>query len=379
MRARLLIAIATVTLGGTTARAQASDALYSRLTAMTGWELRGYTFDRGASPTFPTEAGSQWRLPVIAVAPVARRLSLDLTTSYVRSTVETAAGTETLSGLTDTQLRGLYTLSRDRLVASLALNLPTGKQDLTAGEFRVAGAIGSPYLSFPVATIGSGFSATGGVAWARPLGAWNLGVSGSFRFQGTYTPLKDSTSGVEYNPGAELRVRAGVDRLVGERTRLLLGATVSTFSTDEFSGTGQVASGRYKPGPRLIGELAVVRVVGRSTVTFVAWDYLRTAGDTNGVTDDRTSENVFNAEVRWNAPVTARLQLEPMVAFRQQGLKDFRGGRLLSGGVAARIGISDRVSANVTGRFDTGWVAGRDVGRADVTGYGLAAFLRYSR
>lgn len=123
----------------------------------------------------------------------------------------------------------------------------------------------------------------------------------------------------------------------------------------------------------------MVRVVGRSTVTLAMWDYLRTAGDTNGVTDDRTSENVLNAEVRWNVPVTPRLQLEPLAGFRRHSLKGFSGGRLLTGGVTARFGINDRVSANLSGRFDTGWVAGRDVGRADVTGYGVAVLLRYSR
>ncbi len=375
MRARLASTLTALVVTASAAHAQASDALYTRLTALTGWEIRGYSFDSGISTT----ATSQWRIPVIAVVPVARRLSLDLTTNVVSSRLETDAGTQTLSGLSDTQLRALYTLSRDRVVASLSLNLPTGKQDLTGDEFQVAGAIGSTYLSFPVPTMGTGFSATGGVAWARPLGTWNFGVSGAFRVQGAYSPLKDSASGVEYNPGTELRVRAGVDRVLGQRTRLLLGATYSTFSTDEFSGTGQVASGRYRPGPRLIGELGVVRVVGRSTVTFAMWDYLRTAGDTNSATDNRTSENVLNAELRWNLPVSPRVQLEPLVGYRRHSLKDFEGGRLLTGGVAARFGINDRLSGTVTGRFDTGWVAGRDVGRADLTGYGLTAFVRYSR
>jgi len=356
--------------------AQASDALYTRLSALSGWEMRSYDFDSGIS----TNSTSQWRVPVIAVVPLARRLSLDLTTNYVSSRLETTAGTETLDGLSDTQVRALYTLSRDRFVTSLSLNLPTGQQDLTPGEFQVAGAVGSNYLSFPVTGAGTGFSATGGLAWVRPLGSWNLGLSGSYRYQGAYTPLaSDSGSALSYDAGSEYRVRGGLDRLFGQRTRMTVGLTFSTFSTDEFTGSGQLASGRYKPGPRIIGEFVLARAVGRGTLALVAWDLYRTAGDTNNVSDPRTQENVLNAELRWSVPVARRLQIEPLVAYRQYDLKAFTGGRMYSGAVTARFGLSDRMSASVAGRFDSGWVAAQDVGRADLTGLGLTAFLRYTR
>ena len=377
MRARSLsgfivsFALAVPALG-----AQASDALYARFSALSGWEMRAYDFDSGIS----TNSTSQWRVPVIAVVPLGRRLSLDLTTAYASSRLETTAGTSTLDGFTDTQVRALYTLIRDRFVTSLSLNLPTGRQDLTAGEFQVAGAVGSNYLPFPVTGAGTGFSATGGLAWVRPAGAWNVGLSGSFRYQGAYTPLAaDSASSLRYDPGAEFRVRAGFDRLFGQRTRMTVGLTFSTFSTDAFTGSGQLASGRYQPGPRVIGEFALARAVGRTALTFVAWDLYRTAGDTNSATDPRTQENVLNAEVRWAVPVARRLQIEPLIGYRQYDLKAFQAGRMYSGALTARFGLSGRMSASVTGRFDSGWVAAADVGRADLTGLGLTAFLRYTR
>src|SRR5574341_881236 len=135
MRARSLSSVlALLALAATGLVAQASDALYTRLSVLSGWEMRRYDFDSGIS----TNSTSQWRVPVIAVAPLGRRLSLDLTTNYASSRLETTAGTETLDGFSDTQVRALYTLSRDRFVGSVSLNLPTGKQDLTAGEFQVA-------------------------------------------------------------------------------------------------------------------------------------------------------------------------------------------------------------------------------------------------
>ena len=373
MRSRGILLVALC--AAAPAAAQSSDALYARFTGLTGFELRGYSFDQGLT----VKSTSQWHVPVIAVAPVGRKVSVDLLTHYASSTLETIAGTSTLSGLTDTQLRGLYTVTRDRLVVSLSLNLPTGQDDLTAEEFNVAGAIGSNYLSFPVSNVGTGFAATGGVAWAQRAGTWSVGLSGAYRYQGTYAPLADSSAGLDYTPGSEFRVRAGADRLLGQKSRLLLGLTLSTFSTDEYVGTGQLASGRYKPGPRLIGEFGIARQFDRSTLTVVAWDYFRTAGDTNNSSDPRTEENVFNMEARWTQPVAPRLQIEPSVGFRQYSLKTYRGGRMLSAALAGRVGLTDALSAQLVGRFDTGWVYAEGFPRTDLTGYGLTVFLRYQR
>ncbi len=367
-------AVAGVVLAAPALAGQASDALYTRLSALSGWEMRGYSFDGDQVPST-----AQWRVPVIAVVPLGRRMSLDLATNYASSQLDVGDSTLTLDGFTDTQVRVLYTVTRDRLVTSLSLNLPTGPQDLTTGEFQVAGGVSSNYLSFPVSPAGTGFNATAGLAWVTPLGAWNLGFSGSYRYQGTYTALADPAGSVEYDPGSEYRIRGGLDRLIGRRTRMTVGLTFSTFSSDQFSAAGQITPGTYKPGPRVIGEFAVVRSLGRSTLAFVAWDYYRTAGYTNNVSDPRTQENVLNAELRWSVPVARRVQLEPLIGYRQYDLKGFTGGRMYSGAVTARVGLSDRLSGSLAGRLDTGWVASEQVPETGLTGFGLTAFLRYTR
>ena len=76
--------------------------------------------------------------------------------------------------------------------------------------------------------------------------------------------------------------------------------------------------------------------------------------------------------------VAPRLVLEPLVGFRQWSPADYRGGRLYSAGLGARYGISDQLTAHVTGRLDTGWIyAAR--GRADLTGTGLTLWVRYQQ
>jgi hypothetical protein len=124
---------------------QASDALYARFNAVSGWEGRSYSFDPGIG----TKTASLWTIPVVVVAPIGRKASVDLTTHYVSGRVDAySGGSSTLSGLTDTQVRLLYTVNRDRLVGTLSFNLPTGNHSLSPSEFAVAGALGSNYLSW---------------------------------------------------------------------------------------------------------------------------------------------------------------------------------------------------------------------------------------
>ena len=373
MSRRGLLAVAASALLAPALAAQASDALYTRWTGLSGFEFQSYSFDPGIA----VRSVSQWNLPLAVVAPIGSHISLDLTTHIAGASVSLDSGpSETLTGLTDTELRMLYTLSRDRAVASLSLNLPTGMHSVSTSQFAVTGSIGSNYLSFPVSNFGGPFGLTAGGAYAIPAGAWNVGLSGSVRYAGSYAPFNDQA--ISYKPGMEIRARAGADRLVGASGRMILGVSASTFSTDQFTGTGTIAAS-YAPGLRFIGDAGYQRSFGRSALRVMAWDYLRTAGDTNGSANPDTRENVFNLEARWTWPAAPRLQLEPLAAFRQWSPADYRGGRLYSAGLAARYGVNDRLATSFEGRYSQGWVYSRGHGFATLNGAYLRMFVRYDR
>jgi hypothetical protein len=81
-------------------------------------------------------------------------------------------------------------------------------------------------------------------------------------------------------------------------------------------------------------------------------------------------------------PVTLRVQVEPMVAFRQWNPESFRGGRLKSGGVVVHAMLTDRLSATLQGRYDGGWIraqSGTAMVSSFLQGYGASVFLRYGR
>ena len=371
MRTRLVLL--AMGAGAAPLTAQGASALYTRWNALTGFEYQRYHFSDSIGVNKVT-AASQWSLPLVIVAPIGRQMSLDLTTHIAHNEVS-GPTSQTFTGLTDTQLRLLYTLGRDRSVASLSVNLPTGKNSFSTTQFTVASSMSSPFLSFPVSSLGTGFAVTGGLAYTVPTGGWNLGFAGSVRYVASYQPFSDQP--VTYNPGLEGRLRVGADRVIGQRARLLVGATYSTFSTDQFSGSG-IVSGWFNPGPRFIVDAGYGYSWGRTTLSFGAWNFYRAAGSSGGPGAD-SKENVLNAELRVGRQLTPRLVLEPLVAFRQWNPGNIRGGRLYTFGLNARFGINDQFSGQASARFGPGWIFDPGNGRTDLTATGISVFVRYQR
>jgi len=345
-------------------------ALYDHWNGLTGVMYQDYSFDPGLG----VKSSSQLAVPIVVVAPLGRGMSLDLTSNVTHSSISLYSGeSQTLTGLTDTQLRWLYTVGRDRAVASISVNLPTGQKSFSASQFQVSGSVGSNFLSFPVANFGTGFGVTGGLAYAAHSGTWNLGLAGALRYLTSYKPFTDQT--LDYKPGLEGRIRGAADRLIGDRSRLVLGLTFSTFSTDVYSGTGSIIGGWYNPGSRFIGDLGYAYALGKNTLTLAAWDYYRLDGATSAGASPK--ENIFDSELRFAWPATARLQLEPLVGFRQWSPADYRGGRLATFGANARYAFADRLSGQLTARYGPGWVYEPNLGRADLHSTTLYLLLRY--
>ncbi len=369
MRIRCVLVVAAL---ASPLAAQGNTALYSNWSGLGGFDFQRYGFAKG----YVVQSGSQWSLPLVLVAPLGSHASVDLTTHYAHTEV-TDTATLTHSGLTDTQLRLLYTIGAQRAVASVSINLPTGTNSFPRSSFHVASAVSSTYLSFPVNNLGSGFGVTTGLAYAAPAGSWNIGLAGSVRAQANYHPFSDDS--LNYKPGLEGRLRLGADRLIGERGRVLLGMTFSTFSTDEFTGSSSSLQQPFNPGSRFIGDFGYAYAWGRTTLTLGAWDYYRLAGSSAGASVPGSKENVFNTEVRLARQLSPRFALEPSVAFRQWSPDSVRGGRLWSFGTNIRFGLSDRFSGIASARIGTGWIFDHVAGRSDVTATGLSLYLRYQR
>lgn len=263
----------------------------------------------GERPTTITEVA----VPVFVLVPVTSAFTIDIGTSYANSHVEqhdsSRTATSDISGLTDTQIRGRYTIGPDFVVLTAGVNLPTGSSTVAPDQQVAAGLIGNDFLGFPVSNMGTGFGGTGAVAIARPLGSWNVGFGASMRYSAQYDPFAPASGEptLHYQPGNEYRGRIGVDRPVGTG-RLELGLTYSKFGNDNVGGS------IYNTGDRYVTQASLANRVGFGDLWVSAWNLYRTAG-TLADSSYIGHENIASGAMGYSIPGLGG-RIEPSVEVR---------------------------------------------------------------
>ena len=270
---------------------------------------------------------SSFSLPLFYVLPVLPALTVDVGTAFATATVETQtlglSGTTTtstseISGLTDTQIRANYAFGQDFIVLTAGLNLPTGSATVDSDQINAATRIGSDFLMFPISGFGSGLGFTGGVALAKPVGAWNVGFGTSVRYSSEYEPFRDATgTATKFTPGPEYRARLGADMPYGTG-RMSVGVTYSSFGDD------QSDFGTFSSGDRIIGQFAMNNSMKNDVdYSFVLWNLYRTSGTLiNG--SDSPVGNITNAMLSFGVRAPGNTALEPSIETRvwtQKGSK----------------------------------------------------------
>jgi hypothetical protein len=255
---------------------------------------------------------SEFAVPMFVMLPITSSLNVDVGTSYARAQVDQTTNgqktTSTISGLTDTQIRANYTLGSDMVVLTAGVNIPTGQSTVTAPQLLAAGLIGSDFLSFPISNMGTGFGGTGGVAFARPVGEWNVGLGLSMRRASEYEPFDaGGDAALHYQPGNEYRVRGGIDRSFGSG-RVNLGLTYSTFGNDNLAGS------IYNTGNRWVTQLGLSNTYGPGTLVFTGWNLFREAG-TLADSSFLGHENLTNAALSYGVTIGGAV-IEPNVEGR---------------------------------------------------------------
>jgi hypothetical protein len=353
--------------------AAAQQNLVSQGSIVGGAEYRSYSF----GDNFSADLVSQVALPVGFIMPIGDRFSFDVGTAYASTRVEQGGSHATYQHFTDTQLRASYIIGNDMLVASVMVNLPTGEETTSLRDFNISSSVSSNFLLFPVNSYGSGFSVTPGLAAATTAGSWNLGVAGSVRWNDEFQPFSDSGStSLRYQPGLEGRFRVGADRLLGS-SRLTLGATFSTFGTDEARGGGLASSGRYTPGNRFLVDVSLMAPVGGGTMSFYIWDFYRNNGESGDTvsTSANNSENILTAGAGGAFRLGQKLVLEPVAETRLWS-PDRGNGFLVGGGTNLRIAVNERVAIVPGARFDLGNIEDPTGVDHSVTGWSVLALLR---
>lgn len=293
-------------------------------------QVHSYTIAAPSSTTV-----REFSIPIFVLFPLSPALTVDLGTSYARSNVEQTtlgrAETSDIAGLTDTQVRATYVIGNDFVVLTAGINLPTGQSRVTPRQQIAAGLIGSDFLAFPISSMGTGLGGTGGVAVARPVGAWSIGGGVSIHRTAQYDPFDggDGTA-LHYRPGNEYRARVGADRAIGAG-RATFGFTYSTFGNDNLAGS------IYNTGNRYLTQFSFDDMAGPGRITVAAWNLFRGAGTmVDSVFIGR--ENIVNGALSYGVAVGGTL-LEPNIEGRAWSQSNAPTSLLSTVGVRARLSL----------------------------------------
>jgi hypothetical protein len=272
---------------------------------------------------------SQMTLPFVLGITLSERVNIDVTTAYAMSNV-VVGGDSTVSeinGLTDTQVRANFRLANRDIVFTVGLNLPTGQYSVPEEQQEAAGQIGNDFLNYPISSMGNGLAGTGGVAYARTAGDWNVGLGASIRKSTEFAAFSVASSDYRFTPADEYRVRFNLDRPVGDG-EVSVGLTYSMFGSDVADTT------TYSTGDRIILSGGWSFPIAGRDFYLSAWNLYRLAGEQVGA--EAPPENVFNVNGAMSFELGAVL-LQPNVEVRLWQVDGARAGNLFNVGTRLRL------------------------------------------
>ncbi len=355
------------------AAAQAQQSLFPQASVMGGVEAKQYSFGDG----FGVDHVRQIAFPLAVGVPLGNRASLDIGTYYATTSVKAGGSDESFSGLTDTQLKLSYIFGTDALVASVMVNLPTGKETTSLQKFAIGASASSAFLLFPVNTYGSGTSVTPGLSAATTVGSWNVGAAASVRWSAKYQPFDDADlTDARYKPGVETRFRLGADHLMG-RSRFAIGGTYSTFANDQLTGGG-FGNGTYSPGNRFLVDASLLTPVASGNVSLFAWNYHRSSSSSSDSGAVGGKENVFSVGAAGSFPLGPRASLEPAADGRFWS-PESGSGTLFGIGTGLKFALGPSFTLVPAVRVDFGSLTSTDGGDSNsIKGWSLSTLFRYA-
>lgn len=334
------LALALVLIGGPeAAHAQSQHSLG------VGAQFQGYNF----SESLGADVANLLLFPVAYRLPLGERFRTEIYTAWGRGAVERSDRVFELDGLVDTRVRLRYQVN-SWAVATFAVNVPTGKSEHSGQEALVASVLSTDILGFREANFGTGTAFTGGLATAHQAGSWGLGLAASYRLSNEFEPRADTT--LNYEPGNEVRIRAALDRTVGEGGKFTMGFTFQNFDADQVSGRNL-----FQAGNRFRADAAYNFRYNRSTWTVYAADIYREQGDATldlvdsqgQVVGDTTittgNQNLFIGGLAGTVPLTGTYRVRPSLDLKVQNREEGQG----SGWV---LGVGGDVPLRIFGSYD---------------------------
>ncbi len=141
------------------------------------------------------------------------RVGLSLKTIAASSALEArhnAGQRLTLAGFSDLKVESIVLLGNEGWLLKGGLNVPFGKESLSARELVVANAIAEDALAFPLGLYGAAFEAHAGILRAWHVGKLAMSGGVSYFFRDSFDYLED-VGAVKLDPGDEFAATVGMD------------------------------------------------------------------------------------------------------------------------------------------------------------------------
>jgi hypothetical protein len=276
----------------------------------------------------------------------------------------------TLSGLSDLRFQLNQSLADDRVLASVGVNVPSGKKKLSHAEERpVAMYLAQNYLSVPIRRLSDGPGFNFLLGGATTAGNARYGGSVVFQYNGAYEAYEEDG---DYNPG-DLFSAAGNVGLQRDQVSLGFDVIFSMFGTDQlndrniFKQGKQLdlrASGSYDAEEYVINGAMRYLIRGRAT----RYDY-----DSTGAIYDQLklygNEFAVDGQVTWTRE---RWRLTPLVEMRLIAGNEygFESSHTICGGIECAYAFNRETESTFGIKYFTG---GADGGAIDLSGYQLFA------
>ncbi len=271
-------------------------------------------------------------------------ISPDLNLSMRFGRASVGGDVSSLSGFTDFQTIFSYYLSNYSSILHLAINLPTGKNELTPEQFGTSVEMSQNLFRLQYPNLGQGLNYSLGISRALQLKeSLVIGFGLSYQVKRKYKPVSDFG---EYDSGNELLLTAGGDYRLDETSRLTSDLTYFRFGSDKIDGKKIVSAGN-----RFLLALKYLKYFGFDELNVRVIYRIHPRNEyyipSQPVSErEKYNPDQFEISGNYRLRMQRRLYLRTMLDlyFSQKSVSLFSGARLVGVGVAPELTINPAIS-----------------------------------
>ncbi len=272
----------------------------------------------------------QQTYPMTVTMPASERVLFSL--AAVPASVQ--QGDAAIAGVPETRVSVSAVLPGDQLWVTGSVSVPTGVTRLSQVQTELAATLAQPALGYRMPSMGHGWDATLGCAYASSVARGVVfGCGAAASFKGSYEPAAPAESyTMRYDPGNELAANIGIDLRDGVKTnRFSADYTVTYYLPDRINGDVFFRSG-IKAAFVLVGSH--VAPLGVHTLQVRAELRARNVSTINGVEEESPAARQYAVRYSLTLPLREKVSLTASAEAKAMSSDEFpvNGEVLTTGG-----------------------------------------------